>query len=182
MRRIFVLVLIFALASTYSSGQSDGEIQSAVEKAVHAYSLTRIQSSVQNGTVTLAGSVELCRDRLLAIATVKRIPGVKAIEDRIEVPGPLVPDPKLKAQIDRIIADRIHKLGGFDFGSMKASVRNGVVTLSGTAARELTAPAINAIAGVSGVRNLIDNVQRVPHYDFSPFGVHGIPAHSPTGS
>jgi len=68
----------------------------------------------------------------------------------------------------------------FALGSMKAAVRDGSVTLSGTAARELTVPAINAIAGIPGVKEVIDNILRVPHYDYSPFGVHGVPPHTPT--
>ena len=180
MRRILVLALTFALGSTCLSGQSDAEIQAAVQKAVRAYSLTEIKSSVEDGTVTFSGHVDLCRDKLLAIDMAKKITGVKAVVDRIEVRGPRIPDELLKAQVEHVIADRIHKLGGFGFGSMKSNVKNGVVTLSGTAARELTVPAINAIAGIPGVRELIDNVRRVPHYDYSPYGVHGVPPHTPT--
>lgn len=139
MRRILLLVLLFiTLSLTDAFGQTDEKIQAAVQKAVHSYSLRGIQSSVQSGTVTLTGFAELCRDKLLAIETVKRIPGVKDVEDRIEVPGPSIPDVQLKAQIDRIIAERLHKLGGFGFGAMMANVRGGVVTHSGTAAPELT--------------------------------------------
>lgn len=165
MRRILLLVLLFTLGTTGSFGQSDEEIQTAVQKAVRAYSLNEIESSVDGGTVILTGQVKNCRDRLLAIETVKRIHGVKAIKDEIEVPGPAVPDGELKAEVDLIIADQIRKLGGFGFGSMKAAVSGGVVTLSGTAAPELTEPAIDAIAGTQGVRNVIDRVVRVPPYD-----------------
>jgi hyperosmotically inducible periplasmic protein len=175
MRRILLFMLLFILSLPDAFGQSDEEIQVAAQKAVRAYSLNGIQSSVQNGTVTLTGFVELCRDRLLALETVKRIYGVKTINDQIEVPGPRIPDAQLKAQINQIIKDRIHKLGGFGYGSMKANVKEGVVTLSGAAAPELTTPAINAIAGTLGVRNLIDNVVRVSHYDFAPFGISGAP-------
>jgi len=171
MRRILLLMLLFTLSLPDALGQSDEEIQVAAQKAVRAYSLNGIQSSVQNGTVTLTGHVVLCLERLLAIETVKRIHGVKTIKDQIEVSGPRIPDAQLKAQIDRIVKDRIHKLGGFGFGSIKVNVKESVVTLSGAAAPELAAPAINAIAGTLGVRNLIDNIVRVPHYDFTPFGI-----------
>jgi osmotically-inducible protein OsmY len=175
MRRILFLMLLFTLSLPVALGQSDQELQVAAQKAVRAYSLNGIQSSAQNGTVSLTGSVDLCRDRLLAVETVKRIYGVKAIRDQIEVTGPWIPDAQLKAQINQIIKDRIHKLGGFGYGSMKANVKEGVVTLSGAAAPELAAPAINAITGTLGVRNMIDKVVRVSHYDFTPFGIHGMP-------
>lgn len=168
MRRNLLVVLLFitlGLAAAY--GQSDEEIQAAVRNGVHAYSLSGIESFVQSGTVTLTGFVDLCRNRLLAIETVARIHGVKAIDDRIVVVSPSVPDAQLKPQIDRIIADRIHKLGGFGFGSVKADVKEGVVTLSGAAAPELSVPAINAIADLSGVKNVIDHVRQVPHTTWS---------------
>jgi len=95
---------------------------------------------------------------------VKRIHGVKLIDDGIQVAGPDIPDPQLKTQIDRIISDRIQKLGGFGYGSIKAKVSNGEVTLSGSASPVLAEPAVDAIAGIQGVRNLIDHVLRVRYH------------------
>jgi hyperosmotically inducible periplasmic protein len=163
MRTLLFLLSFFAFSLTALLGQTDEELQTAVQKAVHAYSLVEIQGSARSGIVTLTGSVNLCRDRLLAVDTVAGIHGVKAIDDRIVVAGPGVPDTQLKPQIDRIIADRIRKLGGFGFGSINANVKGGIVTLSGSAAPELIIPAVNSIAGVIGVKNVTDHVHRVPH-------------------
>lgn len=165
MRRILLVALTLILSLTYVSGQSDQQIQTAVQKALRAYSLTTTLSSVQDGFVTLTGWVVMCRDRLLAVETVNRIHGVKGVDDRIDVSGPNIPNAQLKAQIDGIIKDRIRDLGGFGFGSISAHVQDGVVTLSGAAATELTVPTIDKIAGVVGVKNLIDHVLRVPRYE-----------------
>lgn len=162
MKWILLLALTFNSSLTCAFAQTDEEIQAAVLKALSAYSLTSIHASVQKRSVSLTGSVNLCRDRLLAYETVSRIHGVKAIQDGIEVSGPLVPDAQLKPQIHKIIADRIRKLGDFGVGSITARVHNGAVTLSGAAAPELAAPAINAIAGVVGVKNVIDHVLPFP--------------------
>jgi len=48
---------------------------------------------------------------------------------------------------------------------MTARLKDGVVTLSGTAALKLREPAIAAIAGISGVKDLVDHVGRVAEYD-----------------
>lgn len=165
MRRILLLSFIFTLCLSLGSAQTDDQIQAAAQKALNAYELTAIQSSVQHATITLTGLVKLCRDRLLAVEMMNRIRGIKGIEDRIEVLGPRIPDDQLQPQVNRIIADRIHQLGGFGFGSMTARLKDGVVTLTGTAAVKLAEPAIAAIASVSGVRNVVDRVHRVLPYD-----------------
>lgn len=165
MKRILFLLFMLAISLSHASGQSDQQIQAAAQKALRAYSLAAIESSVHGATVTLTGLVAHCRDRLLAVQMMHRIRGVKAVDDRIEVNGPRVPDEELQAQADRIIANRIRSLGGFGVGSITARLKDGAVTLSGTAAVRLAEPAIAAIAGIVGVRNVIDHVSRVPAYD-----------------
>lgn len=164
MRRILVaFVLLLGLHSAIA--QSDEVIEANAQRALKAYSITSIHLSVQHGLVTLTGSVALYRDRLLAEQTLSGIPGIKAIWDRVRVTGPAVPDGQLKAQVTRVIADRLRKLGGLGFGSISARVRDGVVTLTGTATAKLAFPVIQKISEIAGVRNVIDHVQRVPDYD-----------------
>lgn len=165
MRRILLLACIFILCLSLGSAQSDDQIQAAAQKALRAYELATIQSSVQHATVTLTGLVNLCRDRLLAVQMMKHIRGVKAVDDRIEIVGRHVPDEQLQPQVNRIISERIHRLGGFGFGSITARLKDGVVTLTGTAAVRLAEPAIAAIASVAGVRNVVDRVRRIDPYD-----------------
>jgi osmotically-inducible protein OsmY len=167
MSRILILALALtpALGATCVSAQSDRQIQESVQRSLHAYSLTSIHSFVHGGAVTLTGSVYLCRDRLLADELAGRVQGVTTIDDLIDVSGPAVPDAQLQSETDSILARRLHKLGGFGYGSITARVQNGIVALYGTAAAELAAPSIAAIAATLGVRNVIDRVHRVPPYD-----------------
>jgi len=159
------LTFIFALNVTCVFAQSDSKIQVAAQNALRAYSLTTLHASVKKGSVILNGSVNSCRTRLLADEVVSRIHGVKAIQDGIVVLGPRVPDAQLTIQVNRIIADRIHKLAGFGYGSMTADVQNGAVTLSGTATPELADPAVGKIAGVLGVKNVIDHIHRIARFE-----------------
>ena len=85
MRRILLLACIFILCLSLGSAQSDDQLQAAAQKALRAYELATIQSSVQHATITLTGLVNLCRDRLLAVQMMKHIRGVKAVDDRIEI-------------------------------------------------------------------------------------------------
>ena len=159
------LTFIFTLNVTCVFAESDSKIQVSARNALRAYSLTTLHASVQKGSVILKGSVNSCRTKLLADEVVSRIHGVKTIQDGIVVLGPRVPDGQLAIQVNRIIADRIHKLGGFGYGSMTADVQNGAVTLSGTAAPEVADPAVDKIAGVIGVKNVIDQVHRIARFE-----------------
>jgi osmotically-inducible protein OsmY len=169
MRSRLILALPFTLSLTCATAQSapgtDERIQASIQRDLRAYSLTQVRSSVQDGDVTLTGSVNVCRDRMLAREMARAVNGVLNVEDDIEVAGPAIPDQQLEALINHIVADRLRRLGGFGYGSVTARVQNGVVTLSGTAAPELTAPTIASITNTQGVRNLIDRIHRVRPYD-----------------
>jgi len=167
MRWMLILTLVLAPAVIRAGTHDDQAVEAAVQRALRAYALNAVRPDVRDGAVTLTGSVGLCRDRLLADELAGRVQGVKSIDDRIDVSGPPVPDSQLKADVDGIIARRHHMLGWFGYGSISARVQDGIVDLSGTAAPELAAPSISAIAGMLGVRNVIDRIHRVPPYDSS---------------
>jgi osmotically-inducible protein OsmY len=162
MRLSLLLAATVFVVSQTSFGQNDEAIRANVHKALSAYSIKSIHASVQGGVVTLTGSVDLCRTKILADQLTSGIPGVKSIWDRVEVAGPDVPDDELSKQIKNLITDRIRKLGGFGFGSISAKVKNGVVTLSGYAAPELALPTTAAVGDIPGLKNLIDHVKLVP--------------------
>ncbi len=162
---VISLTFIFGLSLTCLFAKSDGKIQMEAQNALRAYSLSTRVVSVKGGSVILKGTVDSCRKRLLADEAVSRIHGVKNIQDSIEVSGPSTPDAQLKTQVDKIIADRIRKLGRFESGSIIARVRDGAVTLSGAATPELTQPVINKIASIAGVKNVVDHVHRMVLYD-----------------
>ena len=161
MCRIIIFVFASALGLASASAQSDPKILADVQKALHAYSLDSIHASVQNGFVTLTGDVNLCQARVLADRTLSGIPGVIAILDRVQVTGPTFPDRQLKFQVSHIIANRSRKLGGWQYGSISAHVQDGVVTLTGRAAPQLAYPAVELVAGVPGVKNVVDHVRRI---------------------
>jgi hyperosmotically inducible periplasmic protein len=162
---VILFTFIFGLSLSFLFAQSDGEIQIESQNALRAYSLSTLNVSVQGGSVILKGTVDSCRKRLLADEAVSRIHGVKTIQDRIEVSGPSIPDPQLKTQVDKIIAHRIRNRGRLGYGWIFAGVKNGVVTLSGTATPELAESAIDPIAGIAGARNVVDHVHRMVRED-----------------
>ena len=162
MRLSLLLAVNLFFVSQASFGQNDKNIQANVQKALSAYSIKSIHPSVQGGVVTLTGTVDFCRTKILADQLTSGIPGVKSIWDRVQVSGPAIPDKELSKEIKNLIIDRIRKLGGFGFGSISAQVQDGVVTLRGYAAPQLALPTTAAVADIPGVKNLIDHVKLVP--------------------
>lgn len=159
------LLAMFALTTVYA--QDDLTIQRKVQAELDAYCCKEIQASVQNGTITLTGAVDLYITKLLAekrVADIRKGP----IRDEIQILGPAVPDHQLKAAVKYAID---HRDSGVSDSSRWISVhaKNGVVTLTGHANEPTVSSVSIAAAKVPGVKDLIlkvkifsDSLQRNP--------------------
>jgi osmotically-inducible protein OsmY len=113
---------------------------------------------VKNGTVTLNGYATSYGERFAAVRSAKRVAGVQAIADDIEVK---LPDSSLRTdgEIAAAAAHQIDWNSTIPKGIAKVTVRDGWVTLQGefewwhemNAAEE----AVHHLVGVKGVTNLI---------------------------
>jgi osmotically-inducible protein OsmY len=117
-----------------------------------------IAVSVKSGVVTLAGFVKSYSDRLEAEAAAKRVTGVLAVANDIEVRLPAIdqrPDPDIAR--DAVAALKAELPISHD--KMKVIVKDGWVTLEGTAEwqyQKTTAEnAVRKVKGVKGVTNVI---------------------------
>jgi osmotically-inducible protein OsmY len=117
-----------------------------------------IAVSVKNGVVTLAGFVKRYSDRLEAEIAAKRVAGVKAVANDIEVRLPAIdqrPDPDIAR--DAVAALKTELPISYD--RIKAVVRDGWVTLEGAVEwqyQKTTAEnAVRKVKGVKGVTNVV---------------------------
>ena len=116
---------------------------------------TDIGVLVQDGTVTLNGYAENYSEKMGAVRAVKRIAGVKAIADDIEIRRPLV---HTDGDIAAAAAQQIEWCSLIPLKSIEVTVRQGWITLSGevdawyqkNAARNV----VQHLLGVKGVSNL----------------------------
>jgi len=112
----------------------------------------------KNGTVTLNGYVASYVEKWDAVRAVKRVAGVNAIADDIEVK---LPDSMKRTDTDIATdaAKRIDWTSTVPSGTVTATVRDGWVTLDGQEEwwfqRHNAEKAVEAITGVKGVSNLI---------------------------
>jgi osmotically-inducible protein OsmY len=119
---------------------------------------TDIAVSVKKGVVTLAGFVKNYADKYEAESATKRVAGVLAVANDIEVRMPSIderPDP----EIARDAVAAIKSLLPISSENIKIVVRDGWVTLEGPVEwqyqRNTAETAVRRIKGVRGVSNLI---------------------------
>ena len=120
--------------------------------------VTDIGVLVKNGTVTLNGYATSYGEKREAVRAVKRVAGVKAIADDIEVRllGSLH---RTDGDIAAAVAHHIDWFTTIPVGTIQVTVREGWVTLNGEVewwyTKSAAADAINHLSGVKGVSNLI---------------------------
>jgi len=129
---------------------------------------THIGVAVDKGIVTLTGHVASFAEKQAAITAVRRVNGVRAIADEIEVRYPFekkISDDEVAKRVvdilrwDSVISDR----------SIQVLVRNGWVTLTGDVdwhfQKQSAEDDIRKLSGVHGIINNIDIKPRVQAMD-----------------
>jgi osmotically-inducible protein OsmY len=158
-----VLLLIGLVApAAAQAGRYDQQIQQDVEKLLPAKSkFQNITAKVEDGIVTLEGTVKLYMDKLDAEKRVRRISHVAGVRNHIEVEGNVPDDVLLNTLAEKLRYDRIGY--GIMFNSLKLKVENGVVTVSGDVldypARD---SALAIIETTPGVKDVIDEINVLP--------------------
>src|SRR5882757_1365582 len=141
--------------------RSDSEIERDVREELKwdpDLDASDIAVSVKNGVVTLAGFVKSYTDKYEAEAAAKRVAGVTAVANDIEVRMPSVderPDPEIARDAVAAIKSQLP----ISSEHIKIVVKNGWVTLEGQVEwqyqRQTAESAVRRIKGVKGVSNLI---------------------------
>jgi len=126
---------------------------------------TDIAVAVKDGVVTLTGYVRSYTQKWEAERTAKRVAGVAAVANDLEVRLPIFnqrPDPEIARDAVAAIQHELPYSGDH----IRVVVRDGWITLEGTVEwnyqRDRAAEAVRHIRGVKGVSNLIQLAPRVP--------------------
>lgn len=126
---------------------------------------TDIAVAVKNGVVTLTGFVRSYTQKREAERTVKRVSGVAAVANDLEVRLPIFnqrPDPEIARDAVAAIQHNLPYSGDH----IRVVVRDGWITLEGTVEwnyqRERAEESVRHVRGLKGVTNLIQLSPRVP--------------------
>jgi osmotically-inducible protein OsmY len=158
---LLVLLSMTALATT---GQYDQQIQQAVSAKVQdSKQLQGVQSSVEDGIVTLSGTVNLFQDKLDAAKKVKKLSNVSGVRNHITVAGENVPDAQLQDKLSKKLAyDRVgYRDNAFNYFAI--GVTDGVVTLTGETVNDVARDSALAIVRrMPGVKDVVSEVKVLP--------------------
>jgi len=119
---------------------------------------TNIGVAVASGVVTLTGHVSSYAEKIAAEAAVRRVRGVKAIAQEVEV---RYPSDKKTAddQIAKRAVDILEWNAVVPKGAVQPTVRDGWITLTGQTEWQFQrAAAENAVRKLSGVAGVINNI------------------------
>jgi osmotically-inducible protein OsmY len=141
--------------------KSDSELKNDVEQELRwdpDIDATDIAVSAKNGVVTLSGFMRSYSQKYQAEQDVKRVRGVLAVANDIEVRLPAIdqrPDPEIARDAAAAIKNELP----YSYEHIKAVVRGGSVTLEGEVdwnfQRERAENAVRRVRGVKGVQNMI---------------------------
>jgi osmotically-inducible protein OsmY len=129
MKNIFcaaiICLAVFSPARALKGGRYDHQILTATSRILQANSYKNAHADVDDGIVTLSGTVKLESARSGLEYKVRHLPHVAGVRNEILLDPPPRDDKALLGQLSRNLRD-----GGFDHISIR--VHNGAVTLIGT--------------------------------------------------
>ncbi|MBZ5663036.1 MAG: BON domain-containing protein [Acidobacteriia bacterium] len=162
------LLVLLSMTAMASTGRYDQQIQQTVSAKIRdAKQLQSVNSSVDDGIVTLTGTVGLYQDKLDAAKKVKKLANVTGVRNDIVVAGENVPDSQLQQKLAKKLAyDRV---GYFDnaFNYITVDVKDGVATLSGYSYYDVPKDwALDTVARMPGVKDVVNDVTVLPVSQF----------------
>ena len=145
------------------SPQQDAQIQADVMKALSNKRYEDVHTSVQDGNVTLNGSVSTYADKEDADKKAHHRKGVHGVDNQIHVAGPEVSDQALRNSLaKKLTYDRVG-YGTTAFNALTVGVQQGVVTLGGVAYGPTDKDsALSLVANYPGVQDIVDNIEVAP--------------------
>jgi hyperosmotically inducible periplasmic protein len=170
---IGVTILTVAMLSAMTVAQTSpaARYDSAIETAVAQRLTTKdqfknVKSTVEDGIVTLTGTVDLYQRKLDAAKMARKIKDVQGVRNLVEVAGPNIPD----GQLEQKLATKLRYVRvGYDsaFDYFAVGVKDGVVTVEGEDRTGIGRDeALADIANMPGVKDVIDKISVEPVSNF----------------
>jgi hyperosmotically inducible periplasmic protein len=151
------------VAQTAAASRYDNQIQSTVtHKLASKTQFTEVRASVEDGIVTLTGTVDLYQRKLDAGKVARKAANAQGVRNLITVAGPNVPDEQLEQKLEtKLRYVRVGYDNTFDYFAL--GVKDGVVTVEGQDRTGVGRDeAMADIANMPGVKDVVDNISLEP--------------------
>lgn len=162
------LLSVTLFAENSAASRYDGQIETTVtHKLASKSQFEDVKANVEDGIVTLTGTVNLYQRKLDAAKLARKSANVQGVRNLIAVDGPNVPD----AQLEQKLATKLRYVrAGYDsaFDYFALGVKGGVVTVEGEDRTGVGRDeALADIANMPGVKDVVDNIsiEPVSQYD-----------------
>lgn len=161
-----VLAVVLSLGGTggaLAQSSADAQIQADIAKALNNKKFSDVKTAVQDGMVTLTGTVDLYSAKEDADKKVHHRKNVKGVQNLITVAGPVVEDTTLRNKLgEKLAYDRVG-YGTTAFNALTIGVQDGVVTLGGVAyGPNDKDSALSLVENYPGVKDVVDNIDVAP--------------------
>lgn len=156
---IALLLLALAPVALFGSAATDRQIEESAKSSYNYRTVLEdhVTIKAKDGVVTLTGTVQDKDDKALAADTVQNIPGVVRVNNQIQVNSSFAENSD--GWIALKVRSRLLVKANVSAANTKVDVKDGVVTLTGTAAnaaqKELTEAYARDVEHVKSVRNEI---------------------------
>jgi hyperosmotically inducible protein len=151
------------VAETTAATRYDNQIQtSTAERLAKKSQFKDVKSSVEDGIVTLTGTVDLYQRKLDAAKLARKTANVAGVRNLITVAGPNVADEKLE---QKLATKLTYVRTGYDstFDYFALGVKDGVVTVEGEDRTGIGRDeALADIANMPGVKDVVANISVEP--------------------
>jgi hyperosmotically inducible periplasmic protein len=158
-----LVVLMSATLSLRAATTSDSDMQAKIAGELQKKTqFNNVQSKVQNGTVTLTGTVRTYQQKLDLEKKVAKLDKRAKINDLVTVNTEPVPDQKLQVKLQQELVD--NRIGYFNvFDYLKVSVDDGVARVAGEVRLPIDKQtALAAVNNTEGVRGVVDEIRVSP--------------------
>lgn len=151
------------VAQPTAAARYDNQIQTSISQKLAAKNqFADVKSTVEDGIVTLTGTVDLYQRKLDAAKIARKTASVQGVRNLITVAGPNVPD----AQLEQKLATKLRYVRvGYDntFDYFALGVKDGVVTVEGQDRTGVGRDeALADIANMPGVKDVVANISIEP--------------------
>ena len=150
-------------AQTPAAARYDNQIQTTItHKLALKSQFQDVKSSVEDGIVTLTGTVDLYQRKLDAAKLARKTASVQGVRNLVTVAGPSVPDEQLEQKLAKKLRYvRVGYDNTFDYFAI--GVKNGVVTVEGQDRTGVGRDeALADIANMPGVKDVVSNISVEP--------------------
>ena len=152
------------MAQPAGAARYDSAIQQKITQELQDKKEFRgVQSSVEDGIVTLSGTVDLYQQKLDAAKKIRKTKDVQGVRNLIEVAGPSIAD----QQLEQKLADKLYyeRVGYYDnaFNYFTLTVKDGVVIVGGETYNDVARDtALAEIQRTPGVKDVVNDITVSP--------------------